>query len=832
MHDASAWVSELSNPANQDPARVGGKAAQLCQMACAGLPVPPGYVITVDAFRAHHPNARADEPVEPVAPSAELMTPLLAAFETLVDAPGDPVVVRSSAIAEDGQAASFAGQHATYYYIYAGDLARAVANCWLSLWSNAADAYRRERPPGDFGMAVIVQRMVQAESSGVCFTQDPTGQRPDHALVEATWGLGAALVDGRVSPDRFFVATDGTVSNQRIGRKRFKVAENLDNANGARLDHVPTQQQVAPAIDAGQLSRVVEMSRAIATQAGSPQDVEWAFEDQHLYLLQSRPITTRAQTTPPQLDGRWVIFKPISENFHEPLTPLTVDLYRRALPPFGRFVAGRYYLNFDWLQRLLPLRAPDSELATLMLLRGQAPNFPISWARLPACLSALALAYLTTGITWHRTSRLSGTSLWQFAALAEQLRADEAQDALTALQRMVVGKHAFEPIGHRIFQTNAFSARYFFLLDLLKRFVRRYAPDFDTELLEQVVTGDEDMLSKQMVEGIRQLAEHARGDAELEALLAAETTIEAGRRLGELPGSHPFVVGLEEFLANFGHRCAKELELASPRWREEPFSVLVMARNFLSAAPASPTADAYGRHLAARDAMHQALPRRSQRRLADHLVKRVRYYITLRENTRHFHSMAFDVLRTKLKQAEQQLIHRGLLQCADDIFFLSWEEVQGLQAQTLAWHDVEHRIRRRRREHLARSRSAPPETINLPITPPEADTSDADQSLHGYCASPGYAEGIVRVVLDPSMGNELQPGDILVAPYTDPAWTPLFPNVCAIVVEVGSYLSHAGTVAREYQIPCLVDVPNCTQTLRSGQRARVYASEGRVELVA
>jgi pyruvate,water dikinase len=225
--------------------------------------------------------------------------------------------------------------------------------------------------------------------------------------------------------------------------------------------------------------------------------------------------------------------------------------------------------------------------------------------------------------------------------------------------------------------------------------------------------------------------------------------------------------------------------------------------------------------------LHQQIRSRARRKLLDYLIKRTSYYITLRENSRYYHIMAFDVVRHKLKLMEQQFIYDGCLKCADDIFFLHWHEALQMADGQIGWLDVEGHIRERRQAWHAAARQSPQETINIPIEPrDEADT------LTGYCASPGYAEGVAKVILDPTLNANLEPGDILIAPYTDPAWTPLFPSVAAVVVGIGSFLSHAGTVAREYGIPCLVDVEGCTEKIRSGQRIRVYATEGFVEVVS
>jgi pyruvate,water dikinase len=300
--------------------------------------------------------------------------------------------------------------------------------------------------------------------------------------------------------------------------------------------------------------------------------------------------------------------------------------------------------------------------------------------------------------------------------------------------------------------------------------------------------------------------------------------------LAELSPNHPFIVALQAFLASFGHRCTKELDLITPRWREDPSAVLMMLRNYLKSDGPAPV-DPYGLRLAAQDELHQALGARWKRGLADYLVRRIRYYVTLREDTRHYHTMVFDTVRIKLKRLEQHLIDQGRLRCVDDIFFLHWDEAEALNTGTRTWQEVEPTIRERRRRHQRESRMLPPESFNLQLPERSLRAGHAANELQGECACPGYAEGTVKVILDPTVSADLDPGDVLVAPYTDPAWTPLFPNAGAIIVEVGSYLSHAGTVAREYQIPCLVDVDAATRRLATGQRVRVFASEGRIEVL-
>src|SRR5687768_9948268 len=194
--------------------------------------------------------------------------------------------------------------------------------------------------------------------------------------------------------------------------------------------------------------------------------------------------------------------------------------------------------------------------------------------------------------------------------------------------------------------------------------------------------------------------------------------------------------------------------------------------------------------------------------------------------------MGFGSVRKKLIALEADLLARGVLKCKDDLFFLKWAEAAALNDGRLRWADVEDRVRERRIEHVRLTKSAPPRTFGIAVAAAEPRmTGAADDELAGQSASPGRYEGIARVILDPGVDLVLHPGEVLIAPFTDPAWTPLFLTAGAAVVEIGSYLSHAGTVAREYAMPCVVDVPACTERIHTGDRVEVDGDRGIVRIL-
>jgi pyruvate,water dikinase len=435
--------------------------------------------------------------------------------------------------------------------------------------------------------------------------------------------------------------------------------------------------------------------------------------------------------------------------------------------------------------------------------------------------------YLSWGTLLVRTRHLPSRALSGFKARCAAVLADDRLDALAAMRRLFQGGSPFAPAGHLAFQVNVSSVRYFFLIDALRALLARYAPDFDATQIALLCAGNPEMLSKQLIEDLRTAAEIARDNDAVRRLFDKEPSETLAARLAAEPDARVFMVELEAFLARYGHRGTREMELAAPRWQEDPTPLLGMISNMLEAAPSDDDRGSNQRMLARR-ALAEAMPNRLARRIAKWLISRIRYYATLRENTRHFHVMALTTIRQKILELERELISDGTLKCPDDIFYLTWDEISALRAGHRDSRDASILVRHRRIDHARLSERMPPNTFNIDLDP--ADTSAKD--LAGYCASPGTAEGIARLVLDPSTDAGLRPGEILVAPYTDPAWTPLFLNAAAVIVEVGSYLSHAGTVAREYGVPCVVDVEGCMERLVDGQHLRVDATNGRVQVLS
>lgn len=820
------WIAPLSELSLADIDRVGAKAAHLGAMMRAGFNVPPGFVIDVDAFISHFGEV-TDPLVKPTPPrlQAELMNNVMQALLTYLPDAGE-LAVRSSATDEDGQQASFAGQHSTYYFVTPNRIDQAILDCWMSLWSRAAIAYRRsgwvEVSSGETPrMAVIIQMMLPATRSGVVFSTDPVVADSTDCVIEATWGLGAALVDGRVTPDHVRINEDQGLYSYHVSDKRMQVSVSAENQAATRLQEIGQDQRNAPVLSTFEAYQISNTAAQLETLFDAPQDVEWAFVDDELFWLQSRPITSLAREH--TFTEPLVIFKPLAENFTEPLTPLTEDLMASVLPKIGAFYEGRLYLNLDKLQKLNVFDLSEAELVDAALLRGLPDRLHISWQKLLKILPALGLAFLFDGAHWLRTQRASYAALARYADFTAAVKNNTKLTLQQAARQLIWGRWPFEPIGFRIFYTNVSAGRYFAYIGLLKAFTRRYAPDFPQEQLSTTFHGRGDMQSMELLKQTDYLSALLYRSLEADAELADKVAKIIKGNASELPSDSEFALAFETFLQGFGHRGPKELELASPSWRETPTELLKLLYN-------NPPREArvdqiHGNHLAARDTLNQHL-KPWQRRITSFLIGRICHYMALRENTRHFHIMGFDTLRQKVLQLEHQLLREAKLRVAGDIFFLTEAEIGDLQQDEISATDAHTLIRKRRRDWQRQARLAAPLTLNID-RPVEVARGD----LSGQCASPGDIQGVARVVTSLSEAHTLCAGEILIAPYTDPAWTPLFPRAAGVIVATGSFLSHAGTIARELQLPCLVDVEDCTRLIQTGQKLHLNATAGTITLL-
>ena len=846
---------------------VGGKAANLGELLRNGFPVPDGFVVSADTYARFYATlglktlggtgeeiarqcADIRARIEAAELAPELVVEILGAHAKLVARGGEKILcaVRSSATAEDLGAASFAGQHGTYYYVDREHLLTKVKQCWASLWSPEAMSYRATHGIADasVAMAVLVQEMIPAEIAGVAFTANPVTAARDEVVIESSWGMGAAIVDGRVTPDHYVVERDGmTLREKRIAEKRLMVSPNLEAGQHARLQETPNEMRRKETLSLEMIRAIAQWSLKAEVHFGKAQDVEWAISEGRFYLLQSRPITVMGrEDIGAGVTGKHLLFKPIFENFTDPVTPLTQDLFEVYPMPGMRFIRGWLYIDIDHLRRLLPFKVGDQDFAEYLYSGSRdPPNWPLSLAKLPLALIVALMSYLVFAVLYARSGSLPDDAMDRHRATCRNMEQDQKFTLEETLARLWMFSTLFEPIGDFVLLLNLSSFRFAIWMGILRSLLQRWAPGISGEARTVLASGTEGVLSAEMGRGIWALAQEARKSARVRAIFFAERPDQTLAALSREPEARSFLDKLRYFLAINGHRAIKELELRSVRWEEDPSVVLGMVRNYVlvEAEPViheKRSAEARAALLRELQATLGELPFEKplglRLRMIRHAAERVGYFMKMRENSRFYHIMGPGTVRKKVLKIETELMRDAKLKCKDDIFFLRFPEIAALQSGALGWLDVEDRIRERRIEHIRLTKMGPPKTIGIALRVVQAAPHAALQGLllTGQGASPGVFEGRARVILDPSIDAAIEPGEILIAPYTDPAWTPLFLTAGAAVVEVGSYLSHAGTVAREFGMPCVVDVAGATRRIHTGDRIAVDGERGSVRILA
>jgi pyruvate,water dikinase len=816
----------------------GGKGANLGELIAARFAVPDGYVLTAAAYRAAARAAKVD-PTKPGDAADRLRAVAIpravaaAATEAYAALGAGKVAVRSSATAEDLPGASFAGQQDTFLDVERPDaLLDAVRRCWASLWNERAVAYRAQHGIGDEGLAlaVVVQRMVDASAAGVMFTADPISGRRRTVVIDAARGLGEAVVSGAVDPDHYVV---------NPGTGRIKVRE---------IRHE------RPVLTDAVVQALADVGRRIEDELGSPQDVEFAVDDDdRVWIVQSRPITT---LYPLPEDGsredRVYFSISVAQGYFDPITPMGTEPF----VAIGRGVGGAFadrrnpaaarsplimacerpFVDVtpvlrDPLGREFLLRATSVGEARSSVVFGKLAEDPRfrSRRRLPIkSIRRIVPAILRSRIPLYAIRLLRSPTRARTRTIREIERATrlEPRPEMTAAERL----DTFEDLMRRglpfVFPR---------LLGLVVAGMLSYVAV--GRLLGSRATRDELLTltrglphnpTTEMDLALWALAREIRADGPSAEWMAERTPTQLADAYGA--GDAPPVVqtGLVRFLERYGFRSVGEIDLGVARWSEDPTHLLGAIANYLHLADDALAPDAQFEQ-GARDAEAMMVtllgrvhgPRRILLRF---FLGRARALMGSRELPKFTLILRiFTPLRELLRPVGEELAALGRLERPDDVYFLTVAEaraaIDGSDTHaTVAAHRAAF-VREQGRRRIPRvllSDGTDAEVALVEVIP---------GSLRGSPASPGAVTGKARVIHSPR-GAQLQPGEILVAPSTDPGWTPLFLTAGGLVMEMGGMMSHGAVVAREYGIPAVVGVANVTERIATGDTITVDGSSG------
>jgi phosphohistidine swiveling domain-containing protein len=822
-----------------DVAVAGGKAVNLGRLLRAGFPVPDGFVVTTHAYRlaqAHSPvaafsaKASAEVPANALVEApAEVAEDIRRAYREMG---GGQVAVRSSATAEDMAAASMAGQYETYLDIEGeAALLDSVRRCWAGIDAPRTGAYLREHgiDPLRVSMAVVVQRLVPADVAGVLFTTNPQNGARREMLIEASWGLGESVVSGQVQPDALRLDQDtGRVLGVTIGEK------SVHRVAGTQEEQpVEESRRRQPCLRGRDVYRLWQLGQRAVEHFGAPQDIEWAIHAEELYLLQSRPITTLADADARERAlcaarrhlrgevaagrGPWVLHN-LAETLPHP-TPLTWSV-------IGRFMSGAGGLGTMYRQAgFEPSPAADCEgfleriAGRVFMDASRAPemffqDFPFAYdleelkrspeaSQMPPTLPRGSLFS-----RWKSRRRLidANAKLHALSASCDRVLRDT----------LFAGMVAYVSNAKQI-DLPCLTAEQ--LIGCWQEHEKQVLDTFGPQsLMPSLLCG------MAMAELRTFLAEHF-WDEEPGALAnlissggSPNRTVAADAELYAVRKENR---SLEAWLAEHGHRAPGELDLASPRWREQPAAVEEMAARLAGGDNPLERHRCHGDAVDRRTATLRDRLSRRDRREFDRRVDLVRRYVAFREDGKDFLMLGYDLLRDVAMEAGRRL------DVEQDVFYLTRDELfDALRTGYAPYHAIQQRKAAYRIEaRLHVPRFVDEQAIDTLGEVPERKPKKA--SHQAFAVSSGEASGPARILGSPTETGDLGRGYILICPSTDPSWTPLFANAGGLVLERGGTLSHGAVVAREMGLPAVV-LPDATQLFHDGEVVCVDADRGRV----
>jgi pyruvate,water dikinase len=860
--EISKLIISLHKTKESDLPQVGYKALSLARMKQLGLIVPAGFCITAGAFQEHLETNNLLGCIKSAVGelnSASLekrKSVLLEIRQAIINAPlavdlrseienhykafvANRVAVRSSATAEDLPAHSFAGQYETYLGI--ADLAGcidAVKKCWASLWTARAYDYCQKNGFDHLAinMAVIVQTLVEADASGVIFTADPVNGYQSRVIIETVCGLGDSLVSGKVTPQRFVVA-----------REKYRI--------------VSRNVTSEPCLTDSAVTKLAKLGKKIEKHFNSPQDIEWAIRDNKIFFLQTRPITTIPQQKSWEERQVWTNAN-AGEAAPDVITPFTWSFIQTMLMshlfgsvsrllgvklgdnPLGDLVAGRIYFNVNTCMAIVrrfpkrwQLRMNDAfggdqgkmyDMGEIDIPEEDIPDVGFRFTKV-----IFMLPYIIYKFFSHRQKKAESflnkmiSKYKQLQNLDIQTMSEE--ELITLLMTIIsICLETFDIL---------YVIPLLFALPPFYWLCARWLDDTDSTIANRLLAGLGNMDDVEAGLDLWRLAIKAHELTEVEKIILSDDNWQAAQeKIKKLTHGSQFLRSWDEFMVRHGHHCHHELELFNPRWSEQPDYILSMVRNYIVSIDKSDPLKYRGMLIEQRIRLTEECRRKLTNPVKclmfNYSLRRAQRGSILREKFKNEPVRSFASLHKVLLELGKRLNIKGTLVTANDIFFLKLEEIVPL-AQNKADFDIKKTIASRRAEYEKNKSVIPPNVVIGKFDPdnfvPDAVDTDID-ILDGLAVSSGIVTGKARVILRADIDEQVLPSEILVAPITNPGWTPYFIPAAAIVMDMGGMLSHGSIIAREYGIPAVVNVGPATKIIKTGQTIQVDANKGVVKI--
>ncbi|NOY72805.1 MAG: pyruvate, phosphate dikinase [Gammaproteobacteria bacterium] len=839
----------------------GGKGWNLARLHHYGFAIPNGFVVVAEIYRqllkqlpdgdkhALFLKSRLPESCRTAIKNALIQHGLL----------NQPVAVRSSATLEDGINASFAGIHESHLNVNGPSrqtdqliqIEQALLRCYASLWSERAISYRRKMniADDDIAAAIVISEMIDAQSSGVAFSCDPATGRTDLITVNANFGLGESVVSGATTPDEYTLHYHHqTVTSRQLGNKNKKTVPS-QKGDGTKLIDTPNvaNQLVLNDKQLAQLSRLVLRVFHTLGQSEQHQDIEWVFSGEQFFLTQARPVTALPIYTLPDLIGKEEVWT--NGNFRDAIPmvlPLMAHEFSRYhinkimrhavdgtgynLPDgvnFGKCFQGRFYCNASMMQWMWYDVAGVEPKLTNMSLGGHQACMDIDYTRHDSLLKKIqrvrrSIAFLRH-INRHKKQApelfsqanqfIDETMRQDFSALSdEQLLAlcHEVDDRISTYDAPFI-------------TLSSASGAIFMLIQIMEKTLGDDAPNIANALL----AGGADITSAEQGYKLYELAALLEQDTEAKTWFLSNH-YQPKQWHSALPNHSEFKNAFTIFLEQYGHRAIYEIDFSRPRWNEDPSYLLNTIKNAIG----KPVlAGIKARQKKNAKQAWQVVEKQFSwpiRRVIRVVVNRALEGAAVREMAKSVYVRFLIPVRALILEVGTRLVNRRLIETQNDVAYCDFSEIISIIQGEWDGKELAMIIEERKENQKTLEAQVAPDIIvnDVPRIVSSAPTTFDQNALKGVAVAAGYAEGVACVIQSPEQGTEMSEGEVLVAPSTDPGWTPLFLHASALVMETGGYLSHGSIVAREYGIPAVVNVPGIMQEIKNGDALSVDGNLG------
>ncbi|MBD2702838.1 phosphoenolpyruvate synthase [Spirosoma sp. BT702] len=755
--------------------------------------------------------------------------------------------VRSSATAEDLPTASFAGQQDTYLNIVGkDDILKCISKCWASLFTERAIIYRIQNSfdHRKVQLAVIVQKMVFPQAAGILFTADPVTSNRKIVSIDASFGLGEALVSGLVNPDIYKVR-NGQVFDKKIASKKRAIY--AVNNGGTKEQEIETQFQNNQVLTDEQILQLERIGRTIEAHFGSPQDIEWCLADDTFYIVQSRPITT-LYPIPEANDSDNHVY--LSTGHQQMMTdamkPLGLSFFMLMNIPSMRAAGGRLFVD------VAPMLTSPSSRKTMVDFLGKY-DLLVKDA-LTTILDRVNFIKSLPDDTQEQISGKSPKRIPNYDALLENdpaivsdfIRRNEASvNELKQAIQAKTGTYLFDfilddlrqlkasisdPQNFAAIMTGMNAASW-----INERIMAWLGEKNVADTLSQSVPNN---ITSEMGLALLDVADVIRPYPEVIQYLQGIKSDEFLDELGKFTGGKESQDAIYQFLSKYGMRCAGEIDITRTRWSEKPAILIPLIISNIKNFEYGESSRRFEQGL--QEAIHKEqeliarlrqLPDGEQKaEETKRMISLARNFLGYREYPKYGIVRRYYVYKQALLKEAERLVQAGVVREKEDIYYLTFDEFR----EVVHTHRLDYQLISKRKEEFK---------LYEKLTPPRVITSEGEiitgaykrenlpaEAMLGLAVSSGVIEGRARVILNMEVAA-IEDGDILVTRFTDPSWTPLFVSIKGLVTEVGGLMTHGAVIAREYGLPAVVGVENATKLIKDGQRIRVNGTEGYIEII-